>query len=442
MMIYSNASGGAPVRERLRNLGRIESVMALSHGTLHGTGQIVLVMELACGADLDLELLNSAAAAVRRRFALLRCAIEDNGAELYFSQADDSAGVVGLRAPTNDFTAFARQAIDEPTLDARRALWRVVVAPTDKTGQHYLALVLHHAIVDASGAGLITAALLTALDALLRGEAPPDLHSEVVPPALDDFLMMAQAAEEGPAAAAGVPESQSVVWTPISERLTGFQTLELEASIHAGFLRTCRTHGVTDNALLTSLYVRACVTQGAAAAPVAVRSAVSIRDVLSTVVEAEALGCYIGVNTTMLDIGTGTVVELARHYQRDLTCSILASSLRKRAFTVTALRSAMATAEGIEAFQRGVGITNVGHVDPATGLQRIRLCRYLPLARRVSNANACVLHVHSLDERLALTLVYPEPNFSQTRATAILADIGQAVMALAEDDVTAVKVAA
>ena len=178
---------------------------------------------------------------------------------------------------------------------------------------------------------------------------------------------------------------------------------------------------------------------GIVADPVAVRSAVSLRDVLGAAADPVALGCYIGVNTTMIESGAGSVLELARRYQRELVRSILGTSLRKRTFPVPALRAAMASAERRDAFQPGVGITNIGRVAPAAGLRGIRLRHYLPLARRLSNANGCVLHVHSLDERLALTLVYPEPNFAPYLAAAILADLGDGLTALAQD---AAKVAA
>jgi hypothetical protein len=415
-------------RRRIRALGAIESTMALAHAFVRGNSEIVIGLALSCDGALDLAALKMARAVLHRRFALLRCVIEDDGKRQYFCDvAAESAIEVAWRDRIDgELQDFVRQALDEPALEPTRGLWRLSAAPAKAPGQHFLALVLHHAIADAYAAGYIVGTLLTSLDRGLSGLPCEMRRGECVPPPLDDFLRAAP--DDATVAALQAPASQpDGGWQPLAQRHTGFLTFELNAPAHAAFRKACRFHDVSENSVLTALYAKACVASGAAPPQILVKSAVSLREFLGASIDADALGCYIGVTATELDTELGTVPELAARYHRQLIKAVLGSAMRKPRFTLQGLRNYMLTAEEASTFQAGIGITNIGGIAVPSGLRRVRMTGYLPVARRLAVTNQCVLHVHELGQGLGLglTLVYPAPNFPQSKASAILAALGE-----------------
>jgi hypothetical protein len=409
---------GAAPYTALRGMGRIETAMALSHRMLRGTGQAVVTLTLGGAAGCGPALLRRACAHVHRAYALLRCAVPARGKAPWLAGGVPFAAVDTVWRPTpQSLDEFARTVLNAPQLCAERALWRLEAAPALQDGELHVALVCHHAVVDASGVAHIIGTLLGALECLLDGREPPVLDGAEGAAALDDLLD--PAALEAVAARPAPPlAGREDGWPAIERRTTAFETVRVAPGVLERATARC---GAGASALLAAAYAQACVQAGVAPARVPLRYALSLRDALVPRPDDALLGCYIDVGTAHLDTTAAGTAALARDFGRQFTQAMLASGFRRQPFSAAGMAAALAAGERAGAFAPGVGLTHIGAFPQPPGLRRLRVLAYLPLARRLAAANRCVLHAYSFDGVQGLTLVYPEPNFSRQAAQRVLA---------------------
>ena len=389
-----------------RKLGQIETAMSVMHsaadGTTMGAKIILLTGEMTFGA------LKKGAECVFDKYAGLRCSIQREDEMLHFVEHAEFDRVALRQVHAANDQEWESLEFDEvhAALDSSTALWRVTLLTSQNAKQHKIIFVCHHAIIDAAGANQIIEDLLNFADKHIDG-APILFVPVGMPPAVDDFLLTngSSPAAEG-VSCESIPYSAYVA---IEDRRTHFLFSKLSAENFALLKSKCEKSRISVNSIFTAALSMAACSTAMATSPVAFKTAVSLREyATSRGASEDALGCYLAVADTALDIHGNALQSIALEYQKKLMSYTLKNCFKKRDFSLDGIVNAVGNAKQSHSFN-GFGITNLGKVDLTGSHKHFSLQGNYSLTNRLAGNYAFALQVSEFRDQVEFIYAYVQP---------------------------------
>lgn len=410
----------------VRKLGLVETQMALMQrrfcGSTQGCQMTVLEGMVPPAAVW------SAARALFARHRGLRCAVVDREGELFFVDHSDFARIEVTSRVLDDAGERERVYAEvlNRQLDAHVALWRLEVVTTPRDRETALIFSCHHSIVDGASLMSLVEELLTLIDGTIHGTASR-VDARGVPAPIDDYLLE----QNGPAyrdtiSCSPIPYVRSA---HVEARVTVVHPLTIPPAEHERLQEIAKHNHFGLNALLGAAVGVAAVRSGLAGSPVALKTAVSLRERAPKGVGE--LGCYIAVADTSLEIeGTG-LCALARVYERKLLTYIFKNCFRRKVLSTDLIRKSVAELAESPSFPHGAGLTNVGEVSLRRAYDHFQLKDYRAAANRNAGNNAFVVTAMSFDGELRLPITYTEPLMDRASIERVAVALSQVLTACA-----------
>jgi hypothetical protein len=401
-------------RNHLRELGAMETRMALMHREMQGTNQGCQICTLE--GDLGNDEIRAAARSLFDDHQALRCVIVDQGDALVFQEHGDFDRIDleerSLHADADP--RVARDGVFEDELnrplDAGHALWRMVIlrGPTQRSVS--IVITCHHAIVDGLASFALIEDLLRRLDEPGRasqGDAP-------LAPAIDEFLLPARPTQAAPASPSRAPLPFRH-FAEMTQRRTRNEYVVLDAGEHEALKQRASAERLTVNSMLGAALAGAALDMGLVADPAPLKSAVSLRHVAP---ETARLGCYISVADTALALAPAAQV-VARQYETQLFMAIGRHCMRRSPVQKRAVSDAIQRAKDSRSFEAGIGLTFPGTIAMTTHYRQFRVTAYNAAANRVGGNLAVVATVISFDGALTLGLAFVDPLIDRSTVRAL-----------------------
>jgi len=404
-----------------RQLGYIESAMAVLHQEARGTTQICHLVTLR-GA-VSYRAVVAAAHAIRAEFVVLRCRIMQRGGRLCFEEFPVATGLPVCRRSVADragVEALFQQEVDVP-LDAARELWRLTFV-SEAGGEHTLVIVCHHAASDYVGLAGLVERLLLRLDQVLCG-TPFDIATRVLSPAIDDFLRSGDSHPLPRAPRSSVSRDRSA---PVERRTTRVLPMRLEPAQYRRFKAACELHELRPNSVLSAALCLAAETVGLAQSPLPFKTAVSLRVFPAVAARVDVpVGCYLAVADLPVTLGGRGLVEVAAELEAALFRTFTGACMSKTEFDLTALRSELSAFRDGPTFHQGFGVTNVGEYAWKRDYENFRVTDVLTTVNRIAGNYALVLQADVFDEVLRLRFVYPDPLLRTAMVKRVVAAVSE-----------------
>lgn len=393
-----------------RELGSIETLMSLSHKYFMGATQAMPVITL--DREIEIKDLREAVYHLVRMHESLRCVIKLDNAKFRFEPISISRNMIESHVTecTSDSKDETRRIIDielNKPVDSDYLLWRITLISCKENGKSKLLFSCHHAVIDTQSMTEILRDFLSILDSVRNNMlGPVDLVT--FPCAVDEYL------DDGEPDLSPV-NITSVVHEKIAE-IDKRKTQYIE-----GFFDTkethyiedkCSKHGLRLNSLIAGSLCRACVKSGMAIQPVAISSAVSVRD-WSSSFKQENMGCYIGVAQNQIGSDIDDIESYSTEYQKKLVASMLSECLVRNTYSLNDLIKYFKEERSSTSFKKGIGISNLGEIGINPRLKSFNVVGYLPLTNRNNGTYPVVLHAWIFESKLHYMFMFTSPLVSE-----------------------------
>lgn len=417
-MIANIAITGGNLMDKLpqqRELGHIETVMAMTHRELRGTTQIAHLIHLR--GQIDYTQLQEAANILFDQFAILRCTIMESDGAFHFMETLTFDRIPIRQISIGDSSCWRVILDDEADapLIQTEALWRLTLITSSVGDDTRLVVVGHHAIADWTGLEVLFTQLLFILDRTISGEQMEVVHHDIHPP-VDDFLRHPMEAVPAPASRGQI---KFVRPAPLACRKTRGQGAMLDAVQYARLQQRCAQENVKLHSLLSAALCQSAYILGLVESPVPVWTPVSLRVFGELRRKSEPdLSCYISVADTPVDVTSGDIWSIARQYEMDLFRYTRHYCLRRKKIDARALVAQVHAIRDSQAFLQGFSITNVGDTV-------LPVCRnftiedYVTRVNRLAGNFAASVQVDVFKQNLRFTFVYPEPLWDEYTVTGL-----------------------
>lgn len=390
----------------VRYLGYVETLMTLMHRSYSGTTQGSEMISL--DRIIATNKIEKSAEFIFSKFQLLRCSISEHDNKLYFREnidfCDISVRQINALSDAQLWTSY-QQEVDTP-IDSNNGMWRVLII-NDQHRSHII-LTCHHAAIDA-------ASFFTLINSMLEiaGQSteqyPLLCDYEPASCAVDDLLPVRQ----------GTPPFNK--FTPlayqknaaISDRNTGAINLVLPGNYIDDINKFCKGTSMSENSLLTSVFLKALLNAKLINPITGFRTAVSNRD--KPLERLNGLGCYISVADNVIDVSQ-PLVQVMKQYQAELYRRILSDCRSRPLWTLPTLQHEIDKLSGLNAFIHGAGVTNIGEVKIKTNFDAFNVIDFDAIANRLVGTASCVMHIIKFNNQLKLTFVYTQPLISNSSA--------------------------
>jgi hypothetical protein len=400
----------------VRELGRMESQMAAYHETLNGGTQTC--SRLSVQGPLTAAGLRTAAHALFKKYAFLRCSMERLGDRYQLYEHDDFSRIT-LRFRTQaapwDWASNLEVEAQE-NLDASHALWRLLLISSEDGQSHEILLTAHHAVCDGLSIILFFSDLLAKLDrcvSQVRESMPQDeMESLPVPKKIEWWLPQEAFPQETQTLAS--PElPYSTVVAPGS-RSINCHWVRLEADDVSLIQANARSQGVSVGSWLAAAY-------GMAAEEVldhefVLRTAVSLRQRLSlTATEQKQMACYIAVSSVPAGLDRTSISRRARAYHAAIQDYLQEPGRWQIPLSFAEIQKKTRDLAVARTFPHGISITNLGRVQFPTDIQHFRVDDFCMLAVRNAGNFALSLHIASVNSILNCGFAFANPLISPER---------------------------
>ena len=397
-------------QQLIRQLGNLETTMALLHSELNGTTQVTTVINIK--GNIKFQYMYEASKILFNTFYLLKTCISYHSEKLYFFMHDDFSQIK-INSINNHNNYSMEQILTQEMrniLDASISLWRLnLYSNDDDNDESNIAITLHHAISDGYTKHLIIKYLLDTIYKLINKQNTDYIINNTFAHSLDFYLPNT------------IPHNCDPEFNNLNLQFTHAQTCNIEkrgTNVYLQYIEPhlfkkithyCANKSIKINAFIATIfYTEFCtVTTNS---EILFYNAISYRNKLNHTKFISDFGCFADVVGFTLQTNNKNIHELAIEYQNKLSMHIQNSIIATNNYEYKMLKKLIQQI-GHDNYFTGIGMTNTGDIGIANNTYEphFTVLNYLSSASRVGGNLATILHVSYFNDRVNLLFAYPTP---------------------------------